>query len=131
MSTTGNKTTIQGLDLTLAQIKEAAEQLHQSALRDYPKPIYQSFDSRSVELRQQYSQLSKVKIQKNIELGIVSLDIEIDYLQQRSKELEDFYCIADQEDSEAIRNSINGIQEAILNLKKERYQLIKKEFDLS
>jgi hypothetical protein len=131
MSTTGNKTTIQGLDLTLAQIKEAAEQLHQSALRDYPKPIYQSFDSRSVELRQQYSQLSKVKIQKNIELGIVSLDIEIDYLQQRSKELEDFYCIAVQEDSEAIRNSINGIQEAILNLKKERYQLIKKEFDLS
>jgi hypothetical protein len=131
MNTTGNKTTIEGLDETLAQIKEDAERLHQSALRDYPKDIYRHYDIKSVELRQQYTEFTKLRIQKLFELGIVSLDAEINYLFQRSKELEDFYCIAYQEDSEAIKNSINGIQEAILNLKKERHQLIKKEFDLS
>ena len=131
MNTTGNKTTIEGLEETLAQIKENAERLHQSALRDYPKDIYRHYDAKSVELRQQYTQLTKLRIQKLFELGIVSLDAEINYLQQRSKELENFYCIAYQEDSDAIRTSINGIQEAILNLKKERHQLIKQEFDLT
>lgn len=130
MNIIGNKTTIPGLDEMLAQIKENAERLHQSALRDYPKPIYSHYDTRSVELRQQHTQLTKLRIQKLFELGIVSLDAEIDYLQQRSKELEDFYCIVNDQDALAIQTSINGIQEAILNLKKQRYQLVKTEFDL-
>ena len=126
----GNKFTILGLEKILASLEETANKLHYSSLREYPKHIYRSYDSSCVELRQAHAFLSNLTDIKYIELGINDIDKQLNYMDARCKDLEDFYYRAEENDLSDISLGIADIQRMSLDLRKKRTQLLSTEFEV-
>jgi hypothetical protein len=131
MSTTGNEFTVTSLEQLISQIEKQIISAHQRALELYPDPTYQALDGLAVELGQLKVVLVCQLYFKKAELGLLNNNEHIIYLEQRLKELEDFYIIANSTDSSAIENSISEVKKLLLRTKKEDYNLQALPFQLT
>jgi hypothetical protein len=131
MSTTGNEFTVTSLEQLISQIEKQIISAHQRALELYPDPTYQALDGLAVELGQLKVVLVCQLYFKKAELGLLTNNEHILYLEQRLKELEDFYIIANSTDSSAIENSISEVKKLLLRTKKEDYNLQALPFQLT
>jgi hypothetical protein len=83
-----------------------------------------------VELKKAYAVLSNLTDIRYIELGINGLDKEIEYLDTRASELEQFYITATEDDSEGIELALSEVKKQAWQLKKEKRQLVLAEFEI-
>ena len=130
MSTTGNEFTVTSLEQLISQIEKQIVSAHQRALELYPDQTYQALDGLSVELGQLKVVLVCQLYFKKAELGLLTNNEHILYLEQRLKELEAFYIIANDMDSPAIENSIAEVKKLLLKTKKENYSIQSQLFQL-
>jgi hypothetical protein len=131
MSTTGNEFTLASLAELIARIDKQIVSCHQRALDLYPDTTYQALDGLSVDLGQLKVVLNCQLLFKKAELGVLTNEEHILYLEQRLKELEDFYLVASDTDAFAIENSITEIKKLLLKTKKENHKLQALPFYLS
>ena len=131
MSTTGNEFTVTSLGELISQIDRQIVSAHQRAVELYPDATYQALDGLAVELGQLKVVLSCQLYFKKAELGVLTNSEHILYLEQRLKELEDFYIVANESDSTAIEKSITEIKKLLIKTKKENYNLQAQPFQLT
>ena len=131
MSTTGNEFTVTSLGELISQIDRQIVSAHQRAVELYPDATYQALDGLAVELGQLKVVLSCQLYFKKAELGVLTNNEHILYLEQRLKELEDFYIVANESDSTAIEKSITEIKKLLIKTKKENYNLQAQPFQLT
>lgn len=127
----GNNFTVESLGRLISQIDKQIVSAHQRALELYPDVSYQAMDELCVELGRLKVTLGLHLQLKNFELGIISNQEHISYLDQRLKELEDFYIVADESDTGSLENSILDIKKLLISIKKENYSLQKQVFQIT
>ena len=131
MSTTGNEFTVTSLGELISQIDRQIVSAHQRAVELYPDATYQALDGLAVDLGQLKVVLVCQLYFKKAELGVLTNNEHILYLEQRLKELEDFYIVANESDSTAIEKSITEIKKLLIKTKKENYNLQAQPFQLT
>jgi hypothetical protein len=130
MKYTGNNFTIDSLELLISQINRQLLNSHSRAVELYPNASYQALDGLSVDLGQLKVTVSLHTKLKKFELGITANEEHIEYLNQRLSELESFYLIANDTDSQAIEKSILEIKQLLISAKKANYKLKRQPFEL-
>ena len=131
MSITGNEFTLTSLAELIARIDKQIISCHRRALDLYPDETYQALDGLSVDLGQLKVVLNCQLLFKKAELGVLTNEEHILYLELRLKELEDFYLVASEPDALAIEKSITEIKKLLLKTKKENHKLQVMPFYLS
>lgn len=119
---------ISSLESVTAALKKSAEDLHLSAIQQYPSEKYQTEDTQSVDLWRAYLFLSNILDGKYLEMGINVLDRDLKYLSTRTIELENFYNIATGTDADDIASSVAQLHKEILILKKKYKNSLNTEF---
>lgn len=112
------KFTISHLEKIIAALKISAEEAHNAAVSLYPFTEYQYLDSKSITLHRAQLMLSNTLDNKYLEMGVNVMDHDIQYMNARIKELENFYQIADDRDGEDIAKSISELHKNLLSLRK-------------
>jgi hypothetical protein len=130
MKSSGNELTLTEIEHLISEAKKQSKGLHDKSLDLYPNDSYKALDSLGVELGQLQVTLASHLQLKKLEVGIVAIDEQVNYLTQRIANLERFYFIATDADSDALENSIIEIRKLLMRLEKERHQLQETKFNL-
>jgi len=81
---------LDGLGQLIARLESLGNNLHQLAVRSYPDPVYQSYDTKSIECRYIINFFLLVIDSKELELGIRQLNLDLTLLSNRQLQLEKF-----------------------------------------
>jgi hypothetical protein len=81
---------LDGLGQLITRLESLGNNLHQLAVRSYPDPVYQSYDTKSIECRYIINFFLLVIDSKELELGIRQLNLDLTLLSNRQLQLEKF-----------------------------------------
>jgi hypothetical protein len=130
MNTTGNKFSVSLLESLVLKIEQQLIVLRNDALKEYPNASYQILDQLTVELSQLEISLKLSYVLKKLESGITGAEEHIVYLTKRIADLENFYFIAQEKDTDALEKSIMEIKTILIRSKRELQQKYSSEFEL-
>lgn len=81
---------LDSLGQLITRLEDLGNNLHQLAIRSYPDPVYQSYDTKSLECRYIINFFLLVIDSKELDLGIRQLNLDLTLLSYRQLQLEKF-----------------------------------------
>ncbi len=124
-----SNTCIYDLDQIILSLQLSAEEFHKTSVESYPRDIYKHLDEKSLDCLKSVNFLSNIKKFKEAELGLFELNLEIDYLNGRSQQLEDFLSVCKDENPELLE-VIQQLQHDLILCRVKKRQLAHQTFTI-
>jgi len=132
MNTTTINFTLSRIDSILESLKKLSADYHNDSVDSYPYDVYKEYDAKNLTCLQAINYLSNIRSLKEVEIGYVGHNLNVEYQTQRYTQLEKFHFISNDEDRTDLYKALSSLQTELIQNKyrRENSRLIMFDIDL-
>jgi ribosomal protein S8 len=109
--------TLSRIDYILESLKKLSTEYHTNSVESYPYEVYKEYDAKNLVFLQAINYLSNIKSLKEIEIGYIGHDLNVQYQTQRYSQLEKFHFISNDEDRTDLYKALSSLQNELIQNK--------------
>jgi hypothetical protein len=112
--------TLSRLDHIIESLEKLSIGYHANSVESYPYDVYKEYDSKNLACLQAVNYLSNIQSLKEVEIGYVGHNLNVEYQTQRYSQLEKFHFISNDEDRTDLYKALSSLQTELIQNKYRR-----------
>jgi hypothetical protein len=112
--------TLANIDLVLKSLEDQSTDLHKNSVDSYPYDVYKEYDSKNLSCLQAINYFSNLKALKEVEIGYLGHQLNVEYQTRRYSQLEKFHFISNDDDRIDLYKALSSLQNELIQNKYRR-----------
>ena len=124
--------TLSRIDSVTESLEKLSTDYHINSVDSYPYDVYKEYDAKNLACLHAINYLSNIQSLKEVEIGYVGHNLNVEYQTQRYSQLEKFHFISNDEDRTDLYKALSSLQTELIQNKyrRENSRLIMFDIDL-